>query len=295
MNLPDSALRLCELGPDDSAVLLALSDAVDWDFTPGDFATAFAGGRLCGHKDAGGRLVSAAGIFGYGPALAWVGIVMVHPAMQRRGLGRAVMQWCHDVRPEPEAVTVLIATTEGERLYEPLGYRTVERVYKAFAPAPIDAAGWSPGEGLRVEPLRVGSVADDVLAHCVALDRAACGGEREAFLRARIAQATQGLLLRDDGGRPRGYLLGVPRESYLTVGPLVAPDARAAAALIAALGAGHRGQLRIDVPCEKADLTGLLPELGFVLDSTPPVMTLDGRPLPGGWPGYYAISAQAFG
>ena len=282
--------RLTELAPEDLAALLALTAAVDWDFTAGDFETAFASGRLCGHKDDSGRLLSAAGIFGYGETLAWVGAVMVHPAMQRRGLGSEAMRWCHEVLSEPQAVVALVATDEGEQLYNRLGYGTVERVHKAFAEGPLDSAPWPLPGGFAIEPL----AADD-MELCLEPDRRALGGERAAFLRARLAQSEAGLVLRDSGGRPRGFVLGVPRAGYLVVGPVVAPDAAAAAALIAALGAGHRGTLRIDVPTRHAALAERLPALGFREAGRPPVMTLEGRPLPGGLPGYYALSSQAFG
>jgi len=274
---------LHRFGPADAPVLLRLSEAVAWAPTVEDWRCFAEGGQVFGHV-ADGLPVSAAALFDYG-SLASVGMVQVHPGHQGQGLGRALMQAC---RAATAAPLLLVATPEGERLYAGLGYRTVGRVHKLFRDG--NAAAGRPPEGLRIRTL---AAAD--LPAAAALDRQAFGADRSRVLAARFRQATRGLLLHDAAGRPLGYGLGVPQRHILICGPVVAPDAAAALALLLQLAAGWPATARIDIPERHGGLLSAALAAGFREVDRPPVMLLGADALPGRRELLFGLGAQAIG
>jgi hypothetical protein len=170
---------------------------------------------------------------------------------------------------------VLAATEAGKLLYERMGFQPVGTLHKMFA------AAWTPLDQARDEGL-------PGLARVIELDAAALGARRERFLEARLAQAC------DRAGAPGGFALAVQAPEVRVIGPVVAPDAGAALALVDALARRHAGRLRIDVPSEHAGLVEALQARGFVLDRVVPVMALRAERLPAGNGTRFAIAAQAF-
>ena len=60
----------------------------------------------------------------YGSALAWIGMVLVHPEYRRRGVGRALLLRCIDYLQGLKVKCVkLDATPEGRLVYENLGFK----------------------------------------------------------------------------------------------------------------------------------------------------------------------------
>jgi hypothetical protein len=232
---------------------------------------------MVGVRDDAGGLLACAGIFPY-PGLASLGLVMVRPEAQGRGLGRHVTAAC--VELAGDVPVVLAATEAGRPLYERLGFHTVGTLHKMFA------AAWTPLD-------RATAVADGLpdLARTIALDAAALGTPRATFLTARVAQACDRACMGDGAG----FALAVQAPEVRVIGPVVAPDAEAALTLVDALARRHAGRLRIDVPSEHGGLVEALQARGFVLDRVVPVMALRAERLPRGDGTRFAIAAQAFG
>src|SRR2546425_10786138 len=76
----------------------------------------------------------------YGPELAWIGMVLVHPEFRRRGIGRALLQHCIDsLRERGVRCIKLDATPVGRAVYRDLGFHdewTLKRWVRPSAPAP---------------------------------------------------------------------------------------------------------------------------------------------------------------
>nr|BBH86943.1 N-acetyltransferase [Thermosporothrix sp. COM3] len=280
--------QLQRLTPDFLPRLIALSERVDWNYSERTVRTAFRDGPIYGHTTPQGELLSSAAIFPYGQTLAWLGMVIVHPDHQRRGLGRAVVQQCIDQVQSPQRAIKLIATAEGALLYSRLGFQTVGINRKFLCDSSI--ASPEPTGRYQVQPLRQSD-----LATVVALDEAAIGAERSAFLAAHITYAQQAVLLRDSSGIAVGYALSVPATGMLVIGPVVAPDTEAALLMVHELCKTHRGTLRIDVPQPLEPFCRGLARHGFQLADEPPIMAYNAAALPEPSRTLFAIASQAYG
>ena len=169
-----------------------------------------------------GRLAGMGGATDYGP-FAWIGLMAVDPPLQKRGIGRAILEailaWIHE-RGCPTAV--LDASAAGERLYEHYGFvdhgttMLFERQGGLERPLPTDrVTQFQPGE----------------LDELVQFDGRFFGAARRAVLASLLRdERMRGLVTRDDAGGICGYLVAQPSR----LGPWVAATPEAAEALLAA-------------------------------------------------------------
>ena len=284
--------RPTRLGWGDLPQLLALSQALAWDHTQEDWASFLKCGliyglRRDGAEEPGAPIDACATVFPYGPKAAVLGMVIVAPDRQRRGLGRAVVERCLKGKPEETAV-YLAATPEGLGLYERLGFRRVGGLRKFFHEGGL-ADGAAPPVEIRDQ------IAIAQLAAVLRLDRAAFGAPRDAFLKARLSQAATRATAVDAAGDVVGFGLGVDQGDLRILGPIAAADDAVAAALVQRLAQGWTGRLRIDAPDHRGGLCARLEALGFTQVDAPPILARDGAAYPGeaAWRDYAAISCQA--
>lgn len=180
---------------------------------------------------------------GYGP-LAWIALMAVEPALQRRGVGIALMEalvaWLDE---SGVACTELAATAEGVGLYRRYGF--VET--GATEVWQCDAAGGDASAARRLT--------DRVALH--ALDREAFGGDRAAMLDLAL-DTPENVAFGVEGG----YAIAQPWIGGV-LGPVIAPDAASAARLVdaarSALPAGHKIHI-----LPNAEWQRLLAERGYV-------------------------------
>ena len=97
--------------------LIELSASVGWDYDAYEIETIMAAGRIVGHKNMEGKIVSCAAIIPYDTNVASIGMVIVHEQCRGFGLGRIVTQACID-SVSAETAIMLVATKEGEPLYQ---------------------------------------------------------------------------------------------------------------------------------------------------------------------------------
>ncbi|MEQ8603471.1 MAG: GNAT family N-acetyltransferase [Marivibrio sp.] len=289
---PGEPARPTRLGWGDLAQLHALSRTLAWDHTQDDWASFLKCGLIYGLRRDGGDepgapIDACAAVFPYGPHTAVIGMAMVAPDRQRRGLGRAVVARCLQGKPDDTAV-YLAATREGLGLYERLGFRHVGGLRKFMHQG-----------GLAEEADAAAEIRDQIaiahLAPVLRLDRTAFGAPRDAFLKARLSQAATRAAAVDAEGNVVGYGLGVDQGDLRILGPIAAADDAVAAALAARLARDWRGRLRIDLPDHRDGLSKRLEALGFIQVDAPPILARDGAAYPGeaGWRDYAAISCQA--
>ncbi|SDX64871.1 GNAT family N-acetyltransferase [Roseicitreum antarcticum] len=204
---------------------LALSRALNWPHRLEDWALSFSVSQGVVAM-AGGRVVGTALCSMHGP-VATLNMIIVDEAMRGRGLGRQLMQRIIALAETREMR--LVATDDGKPLYRKLGFEDCGQIVQLQGVA---------NAATPERPVQAGPVDLELLAQ---MDTAASGLERVALL-TRIAAS--GVTLRTDGGFAllrefgRGHVLG----------PVVAQDAGAGRALIAAGATQMAGQfLRIDV------------------------------------------------
>lgn len=219
---------------------LALSQAVGWPHRIEDWALGLSVSQGVVAVE-NGRVVATA-LCSFHGAVATLNMIIVSEAMRGRGLGGRVMERIIALAGDREMR--LVATDDGLPLYRKLGFVEVGRIVRLQGLAQATR----PERPVRVGPADIGALA--------AMDRAASGLQRQPLLE-RIAEIGQ--TLTTEGGfallRPfgRGHVLG----------PVVARDAGAARALIAA-GATHLAGrfLRIDIP-EDRGLAPFVETLGL--------------------------------
>ncbi|HUQ44648.1 MAG TPA: GNAT family N-acetyltransferase [Candidatus Limnocylindria bacterium] len=158
------------------------------------------------------RAVVATGVGTANGPVGWIGSIFVDPAFRGRGLGRAITQGIIDALDSAGCRTlVLVATSEGRRLYEPMGFQ-VQTHYRILE-APGLAAPDEPDEPAApsIRPFH-----SDDLPGLVALDRAATGEDRVHALNRLAVAATAKVAVGADG-EISGFLVRPPWGGGATV------------------------------------------------------------------------------
>ena len=271
----------------DLAELLAMTESAGWPHTPDDWRSVLHAGAVFGHRSRAGVIVSTAALFSYGPALAAIGMVIVQPDWRRRGLAKVLMQYCLAV--VPNTPTILISTPYGLPLYQRLGFKTIAHVFRMLSPDPLRGLSGAPGNGRTLAPLRDGEV-----AAVQRLDADVIGADWSLVLEARLAYARCASVLRGPDGVVIGFALAMPQRDLVLVGPVIAPDAGAASALVADVVAGHDGPIRIDVTTDQKDLLTGLTAAGFSAADEAPVMIHGAEAWSGDRARMFAVVNRAF-
>jgi GNAT superfamily N-acetyltransferase len=199
-----------------------------------------------------GEPAGIGGAIDYGH-FAYIGLMAVHPTLQRRGIASAIMErllaWI-DERGCP--VALLDASAAGERLYEKLGFVDDDRVIQYHQ----DDCAARPRASERVGPL----IAAD-LAALAAFDAPIFGAERGAVLTTFLGEfPDRAFVARDAAGALAGYLFAQPQ----TIGPWAARGPAEAEALLAvALALDFESAPRVLVPGANTHAAGLLLRYGF--------------------------------
>lgn len=176
----------------------------------------------------------------YGPDLAWIGMVLVHPDLQRRGIGKALLHHCIGWLQERRVRCIkLDATPAGKVVYDALGFQDEWTLNR------WEHAGLSleKSADARLRPWREGDA-----GLTAPLDVAAFGVPR-CVLAEALARQSRGFVFERVPGRIGGYGFLRPgsRASYL--GPIVAESAEAGLVLAQALLAtGGAGRVFWDIP-----------------------------------------------
>ena len=100
---------LIQFTPEDAPALLELSENIGWPHELGDWQTALAASEIFGQRDAGGKILSCAGIYQFGSQLAALALVLVREEVRRRGLARAAVVRCLQQVPGVPVMLVAIS------------------------------------------------------------------------------------------------------------------------------------------------------------------------------------------
>jgi GNAT superfamily N-acetyltransferase len=195
----------------------ALSARVGWNQVGADWRVFLREGAVCAVDDGDPDCLAAtAAVLPHGPALAWISMVLVRPDRRREGLATALMRWAVERLAGVPGVA-LDATPAGREVYRQLGFRDVLGFARWALP---DALPPPPG----LAPRAVTPADRDAI---LALDAVAFGAPRAALLQG-LADRAPGFVI------PGGFALAREGLRGPQIGPVVAPDAAGAMALIAA-------------------------------------------------------------
>ena len=199
--------------------------------------------------------------------VGWVGTIWVAPDRRGAGLGRALTQAVIDRLESAGCKSLLlVATVEGRRLYEKMGFelQTTYRILEAPGLA-VEAPGANA-----VRPFGDGDI--DAMA---ALDAAATGEDRVHLLR-RFANSGSTKVAVDTTGAVRGFVVRAPWGG----GATIAVDDGTAMAILTArrLASGPAGRVRVGLVAENEEGLRALKRAGLHPIWTAPRM-IQGYPI----------------
>jgi GNAT superfamily N-acetyltransferase len=198
--------------------------------------------------------------------VGWIGTIFIAPDRRGRGLGRAITQAIIDGLGSAGCRSfVLVATTEGRRLYERMGFELQSR-YHILQAIGLPQAGEADG----VRPFEAAD-----LAAIERLDRAGTGEDRGHAIRRFAGSETTRVTTGEDGA-VEGYVLRAPWGGGATVART--PEAALRILTARRRSAGPEGRVRLGILDENEEGMARLMEVGLRLTWSAPRM-LRGEPL----------------
>ncbi|WP_166702227.1 GNAT family N-acetyltransferase [Bacillus albus] len=268
--------------------IVALSSYIGWDYNREEVETIFNLGIVYGVWNERKKLIASAAIILYGEALASIGMVIVHPDYKGRGIGKVITNSCMN-SVSARTPIMLIATDEGKPLYKKIGFRVVSYVSKY-----ICNSYNANHKCAEAEEYMMGYKEED-LEGIIKIDEGAFGTSRNEFLKQRIMQSDQCVVVKDTKENVVGYGISIQTPENKIIGPIVAKNDAMAMRIVHALARGHNGKLRMDVPEGKDNFLKELEIAGFKKANIPPIMLKNSDQLLKRNNELYSIAAQIFG
>ncbi|MED2185419.1 GNAT family N-acetyltransferase [Bacillus wiedmannii] len=281
-------MRVERLRKENIGDIVVLSSYIGWDYNREEIETIFDSGIVYGVWNERKKLIASAAIILYGEALASIGMVIVHPDYKGRGIGKVITNSCMN-SVSARTPIMLIATDEGKPLYKKIGFRVVSYVSKY-----ICNSYNANHKCAEAEEYMIGYKEED-LEGIIKIDEGAFGTSRNEFLKQRIMQSDQCVVVKDTKENVVGYGISIQTPENKIIGPIVAKNDAMAMRIVHALARGHNGKLRMDVPEGKDNFLKELEIAGFKKANIPPIMLKNSDQLLKRNNELYSIAAQIFG
>jgi GNAT superfamily N-acetyltransferase len=257
-----SAIEWRALRPADIPGAFNLSRIAGWNQTEADWLGYLAfdpAGCLAAVID--GQLAGTATSIRFGEGIGWIGMILVHPAHRRLGIGSALLKRTIQYLRDLGTMSIrLDATATGRKVYLPLGFRDEYDVMRFEGSAPGVQSGPVPA----APPTGAGQMNRGDLAQIVKLDTQAFGADRASVLTA-LGGRDPGLcfVVRNSEGI-LGYLIAREGREAIQLGPFVALSSSVADQLLAALFRAAPGRrIFVDVPVPNQEARELIAAKGF--------------------------------
>lgn len=258
----DGATSIVPLSTADVPQAVELSASARWNQNAEDWRMMLALGEGFGihavDEQGKQRLAASVVLLPYGGRFAWVSMVLVWPAFQRRGLASTLLRYALSQLASRGMAAVLDATPAGYEVYVHEGFKPTwgfaryrrDRLARALVPEAAPAtsalreAHWSDIESI---------------------DTAAFGASRLPLLRALAGRWPAAARVVEQCGRVRALMLGRAGREAHQIGPLLADDLPAARALISQATGAVPGAVYLDLLDERrAELLPWLQQQGFM-------------------------------
>lgn len=248
-------LRIRQMTHEDIPAGMQLKSFAGWNQTEADWRVFLdANPAGCFAAVCGGRVVGTTTVIRYGPALAWIGMVLVHPEYRGQGIATTLMRKALDHLTDCPTVK-LDATAAGKPVYEKLGFAEEGIIRRLTTP------NLPPVEGSDDEIARAERADFEMIAR---MDRPCFGGDRTFLLNALRESAADLAWHLTSGGQTTGYCVGRRGSSFVQIGPIVAETVDDATRLArAALRPLTEAAVVLDVPAIHAELLRWLQSVGF--------------------------------
>jgi GNAT superfamily N-acetyltransferase len=247
--MQNSQIDIFAFGPEHIEGAVTLSRAESWPHSIADWLLVAELSAGVVAVDAQGQVTGTTLVTPYGTDCATINMVIVDKSMRGLGLGRKLME--RAVALAEGRPLRLVATSEGLPLYEKLGFVATGQIRQHQG----DVHPMARPDG--VEDMQPGD-----LEGLKALDREAYGADRSALIDALAAHGEIAVIRK--GKAIEAWAAIRPFGRGEVIGPVIAPDAKTACALIAYHASSRPNAfLRVDTGSE----TGIAPwlsEIGLV-------------------------------
>jgi hypothetical protein len=231
---------------------MALSAEAGWNQTGDDWSLFIEHGTVFGLCDNTGSTIATGAVLPYAGGFAWISMVLVTASRRRERIGTRILANGSAEIVKRGLVPVLDATPAGERVYRPFGFEPI-----------FGLTRWQGDAGDRRAPaagIRAMSAGD--FGTVAALDATAFGASRRFLIESLFGRAPQLAFMMQDR---TGFVLARPGRIATQIGPIVAADEKAAAALLdAALGAAS-GSVFLDLVDGRDEIKRNLQARGYTV------------------------------
>jgi predicted N-acetyltransferase YhbS len=265
--------------PGDLPAVLKLTQAAQWSHRLEDLQFHQRLGRGWVACDADHPMLGTATWWSYGERHGSVGLVLVDPSQQGKGIGRRLMDTIID-----DAGTrslQLVATQAGLKLYKQCGFREVGLIEQRQGVLSSPVAAPSTNAEIRA------ATTSDIEA-LAALDAATMGAPRRELLQ-QLLTVGSGFI------HPTGFVIKRQAGRGTLIGPVVADTDSLAIDLVAKALNSSTGFVRIDIPSSAEQLARWLDTVGLVKVDTAAAMCRGDAPASNTGARTYALVSQAFG
>jgi GNAT superfamily N-acetyltransferase len=243
------------------------------------------GNSVCVNEN--GNVVGTVTTIRYGNHFAWIGMVLVDPAHQRKGIGLGLLEESLQVLKNENCVK-LDATPAGRQVYVKLGFED------EYGLSRMSASSFNTQQ-LISSPTATALTSENIESVST-LDMQVFGADRMTLLSWMLDGAPELAFKVGEGDQLKGYCFGRHGYRFTHIGPVVATTAEVAKNLVSvALKQCENKPVILDVPHHDQSWRGWLESVGFS-ELRPFIRMYSGN---NQWPGIpenqYAILGPEFG
>ena len=188
---------------------VCLNEEAGWNQIAADWLFMLDHGEGTGVRSGG--LVATSILMPQGDRFAWIAMILVTSAWQRRGLAGRLMRSCMDRAHEMDLVAGLDATEAGRPIYLSLGFKDIYPLSRWQA----DVPGGHMHEGVRF-------MEQDDLDTVATFDQSVAGADRWALLKHLRDRCPERALVLEQNGELKGFVLARNGRLAVQIGPLSA-------------------------------------------------------------------------
>ncbi|MDR4169718.1 GNAT family N-acetyltransferase [Bacillus nitratireducens] len=252
--------------------LLSLCESVGWlqhaSFMKEQFHMYLSIGTVFGYVHEN-KLIAAGGVFSFAPGFSFIGMLIVHPDFQRKGIGRILLNNSLKVI-HPSLPITLIATKAGEPLYESYGFQSITTIHRFEKQAAYKNTNFVP----------IKQIQQTDAQSLISLDQTATGADRSKLYLSLLSRATYSFKIERDN-QIDAFALCIQKGDVLCITPLISKKEKDAIQLLEMICKSWNGRIRIDVPHSQFIFRQFLQTANFHETLLSPLMIKNGDQLPG--------------
>lgn len=262
-------MEMRQLHEYDIPKLLSLCKEVGWlqhpPFIAQQYKMFLSIGKLFGHFHKN-ELVSSIALFPYTKSFTSIGMLIVHPVFQKKGLGTALLNSCLSEAPP----FLLVATDMGAPLYEKHGFDTVTSIHRLERTKST----------IKSNCFSIQDITPYDLPALVQMDYAASGAYRPHLYEALLTRTHLAFKI-EKNDTIEAFALCIIKGDTLCITPLIAKHEEDAMHLLLAICEKWHGTVRLDVPHSQTNFSHQLHTYGFQETLRSPLMIKGKKQLPG--------------